>query len=40
MMKKGKKECKVKTTEGQRQRKKGSRMVVTKRKGGIECVKK
>lgn len=39
MMKKGKKECKAKTTKGQRQRKKGSRMV-TKRKGGIECVKK
>ena len=39
MKKKGKKECKVKTMKGQRQRKKGSRMV-TKRKGGIECVKK
>ena len=39
MTKKGKKECKVKTTKGQRQRKQGLRMV-TKRKGGIECVKK
>ena len=39
MKKNGKKECNVKTTKGQMPRKKGSRMV-TKRKGGIECVKK
>lgn len=39
MKKKRKNECKVKIMKGQRQRKKGSRMV-TKRKGGIECVKK